>query len=95
MKYISVGNACNVKQQIQKYKGGCETLFFDWLMTDMHSVNSIIGCNDINNLLFFDNICSNPNEPIFNNNSRIIIKSLSFCISIHDIKINFTDKGYL
>ena len=42
MKYISIGNACSVKYNIDKYRGKSKTLFFDWLMTSMDSV--IEGC---------------------------------------------------
>ena len=35
MVFISIGTACNVKNQIDKHTGKKETLFFDWLMTDV------------------------------------------------------------
>ncbi len=47
MKYISIGDACCVKYNIDKYRGNSETLFFDWLMTSMDSVIEILNCNDI------------------------------------------------
>jgi hypothetical protein len=84
--YISIGNACNMKYQINKFKKKKETLFFDWLMTDMNSVNMILNPDtNINNLLNIDNLII---KPYYNNKSQIIVKSLSRCVSIHDVKIN-------
>lgn len=90
MKYISLGDDCCVKYNIDKYKGKSETLFFDWLMTSMNSVIDILNCNDINSILHFNNITRDINNPYHNSNSRIIIKSLNFCYSIHDLPINYT-----
>ena len=50
MVFISIGTACNVKNQIDKHTGKKETLFFDWLMTDMNSVISILKCNNIDEI---------------------------------------------
>lgn len=94
MKYISIGNNCSVKYNIDKYKGNCETLFFDWLMTSMNSVIHILDSDNINNILYLDNIV-NITTPIDKNNSRISIKSLNFCCSIHDVPINYTDNDIL
>ncbi len=92
-KYISIGNACNVKYQIDKHRGKKETLFFDWLMTDMFSVISILNSyNNIDELLNFANIIKCPDNPTHGNYSRILIKSLPFCVSIHDIGIDVTEK---
>ena len=85
--FISIGNACDVKYNIDKFTGSKETLFFDWLMTDMNSVNTILGIDKIDNILFFENIIRNKKNPTSHNNSRIIIKSLSYCESIHDVPI--------
>jgi len=61
-------------------------------MTDMDSVISILKCNNIDDILHFDNILKDK-EPTFNKkNTKIHIKSLSHCISIHDISINTCDK---
>ena len=83
--FISIGNACDVKYNIDKFTGSKETLFFDWLMTDMNSVNTILGIDKIDNILFFENIIRNKKNPTSHNNSRINIKSLSRCESIHDV----------
>jgi hypothetical protein len=84
--FISIGPTCNVKYQINKYKGKKETLFFDWLLTDMESVNSIFSCHDIDNILFVDNMMIDDT-----NISKISIKSLSQCVSLHDVGINIYD----
>jgi hypothetical protein len=91
MVYISIGNACNVKYQISKHKHQSQTLFFDHLMTTMSAVIDIFSCQDINHILFFDNIQRDIHNPFHLHNSRIIVKSLNYCISIHDIKCEFTD----
>jgi hypothetical protein len=91
MVYISIGNACNVKYQISKHKHQSQTLFFDRLMTTMSAVIDIFSCQDINHILFFDNIQRDIHNPFHLHNSRIIVKTLNYCISIHDIKREFTD----
>lgn len=87
--YISIGRACDVKYNIDKFTGSKETFFFDWLMTDMASVNKILGTDKIDSILFFENIIQNPKNPIHGSNSSIIIKSLSYCVSIHDIPVSY------
>ena len=94
--FISIGVACNVKYQIDKHIGNKETLFFDWLMTDMNSVISVLNCDNIHNILHPKNIVVDPFEPSVNNHhSRIVIKPLSFCVYIHDIGVNVTNKCIL
>ena len=95
MKYISIGEACNVKYNIDKYRGKSETLFFDWLMTSMDSVIEILNCNNINNILYSDNIVRDLNNPHHRNNSIIVIKSLNRCVSIHDLSKNYTNNEVL
>jgi len=95
MKYISIGNACSVKYNIDKYRGKSETLFFDWLMTEMNSVIEILECNNINNILYLENIIRDVNNPYILENSRIVIKSLNHCVSIHDLPRNYTDNDIL
>lgn len=85
--FISIGTACDVKYNIDKFTGSKETLFFDWLMTDMNSVNTILGIDKIDNILFFENIIRNQKNPTIHRNSIINIKSLSYCESIHDVPI--------
>ena len=45
--FISIGKNCSVKYNIDKFTVSKETLFFDWLMTDMDSVNMILGIENI------------------------------------------------
>jgi len=78
--FISIGAACDVKYNIDKFSDAKHTLFFDWLMVDMASVNKIIGSNNIDDILFFENIIQDPKQE----NAKILIKSLSYCVSIHD-----------
>lgn len=87
--FISIGNACDVKYNIDNFTGCKETYFFDWLLTDMGSVNQILGTTNIDNILFFTNVIDNPKIPTHGSNSRIMIKSLSYCESIHDIPFSY------
>tara|TARA_B110000908_G_C10163074_1_gene407027 strand:- start:517 stop:1122 length:606 start_codon:yes stop_codon:yes gene_type:complete len=93
MKFISIGQACNIKYQLDAYIGKKETLFFDRLDTDMNSVNTILSCKDITSILFFENIIQYTLEPEHNNNAQMTINSLSKCISKHDINKKITKKG--
>jgi hypothetical protein len=95
MKYISIGRSCCVKYNIDKYIGNSETLFFDWLITSMNSVIEILSCNNINNILYLDNIIRDVNYPYVDKNSRIVIKTLNHCVSIHDLPRNYTDNDIL
>jgi hypothetical protein len=92
MRVISVGSECNVKYQIDKHKGKSETLFFDWLITDMNSVIKLISCDSIDDILNINTVKVDPVTPIIKSNSRILITSLPECISIHDMPIDPTDK---
>lgn len=87
--FISIGETCTIKGNIDTYIGSKETLFFDWLISDMNGVNEILASDDINNILFYENIIQNPNNLQNDKYARIIIKSLSSCESIHDVPINF------
>jgi len=89
MQYISIGTACNVKYQIDKFFGGKETLFFDRLMTDMKSVNTILACDDICKIFFPENI---HKIGVKGNNSRIKLKSLPGFTSIHDMGVDVNEK---
>lgn len=93
MKFISLGEGCNVKYQLDKFFGKKETLFFDRLETSMDSVNTIIACKDISEILFFENIVQNTKNLIHNNNAQMLVHSLNKCISKHDINKNITKKG--
>lgn len=90
--FISIGTACNVKYQINKINNSKETLFFDWLMVDMQSVISILKNHEqIDNIINIHTVVKDEKNPINGNNSRIIINSLSFCVSIHDLPIEYNN----
>ena len=97
MKYISIGHICSVKYNIDKYRGKSETLFFDWLITSMNSIIDILGCDNIDNILYFDNIIKDINYSYTDKDTHscIIIKSLDVCVSIHDLPINYIDNDIL
>ena len=80
-EFISIGTACNVKHQIDKHYGKKNTLFFDWLMTDIKSVVSILTSNID---LILENVAKEPDG--------IKFKSLSYCVAIHDSMDDFVDK---
>ena len=84
--FISVGDSCNVKKQIDINVLPDATLFFDWLLTDMSSVNKVIDCEDISTILNYQNISDlNDNTIKIPGKSSVKINSLWKCISIHDI----------
>ena len=78
MIYISIGASCAVKYQIDKHKHKIATLFFDWLDTSMEAVINILGCDDIDKILSFNNIEKDKNRPVIGNNSRMFIKSIGY-----------------
>jgi hypothetical protein len=79
MKMLSIGSRCNVKYQINKYYKS-ETLFFDWLGTDMATVILVLQCKNIDTILSPEYIVKFPER-----NSAVTVISLPHCISIHDI----------
>lgn len=89
--YISIGDRCNVKFQIDKHRHQIATLFFDRLFISMHSVIEILRCDNIDDILYFDNIGRDKKEPFTTTNSRIVIKSLDYCTSVHDLPLEYTD----
>jgi hypothetical protein len=92
MRYISIGSKCNVKSQIDRHVGKNETHLFDWLGTDMESVIQILQCDDINNIFNHDNVVNDVKVPNTRSNSRVIIKNLSYCVSIHDLRLHYKKK---
>ena len=96
MKYISIGENCCVKFNIDKYRGIIETLFFDWIYSSMNVVIKILECNNIDNILYFDNIIRDINDPYFHENSKMTIKSFNLeCFFRHDLPRNYTDNDIL
>lgn len=93
MKMISIGSRCNVKYQINKYYKS-ETLFFDWLVTDMATVILVLQCKNIDTILSPEYVVKYPWR-----NRAVTVNSLPYCLSIHDINrvndkeiLNFIDK---
>ena len=91
MTYISIGNACNIKYQIDKYKGKRETLFFDWLTTDMNTIIEILKCDNIDKILNINNLLIDSEICIDQKYVKCIIKSLSQFVSYHDIIKNYNN----
>ena len=97
--FISIGKTCCVKYQIDKYFGSKETLFFDWIQTDMNTVNSVLGGWNLNkeqtkkniNKIININKVTQIHPQIHlqktkkNVSNRIFLNSLSYFMSIHDI----------
>jgi hypothetical protein len=94
--FISIGDACSVKYQIDKHISKKETLIFDRVITDMNSVIKIINNYDkIDTILNSDNIIKHPYNPVKADKSRIIIKCLTNFQSIHDIGIDMLETEVL
>ena len=89
--YISLsssyaGNACAVHESINNYTSTSnKTLFFDWLVTSMKSVNQILE----NTPIIFDTESIRPNTL---NNTSINFKNFDLLISHHDIH-DFNDNS--
>jgi hypothetical protein len=90
---ISLGLACNVKYQINQYNQKNQlsqpTYFFDWLITSFEAVLQIFEVEDIQDILFLENIESIGIREIDSNYSQMTIKSLDYCESVHDVRANF------
>lgn len=91
MRFISIGVRCNVAHQINQ-RDKRDTLFFDWIHTNMDSVLNIIGCRDILTLLNPSTItyCRNHCE-----NAVVSVNSLSLCRFAHDLLIGYTEQDVL
>lgn len=66
-----------------------ETMFFDWLGTDMDTVNVIMRCDNLDAIFTYDNIVHVP-KPSFDR-LIIVVKSLPYCVAIHDFT-EFNDR---
>lgn len=89
MTFISIGSTCNVKHQITKCVKSQETYFFDWLGTDMNTVNLLFQERDkIHDYFHPANIIKH--SVTNDNHSRVYVKHLPKCISIHDLKAQYT-----
>lgn len=85
--FISIGKKCGVRYNIEKFIGKKETHFFDWLITDMKSVNTIFKTKDINNLINLSKIKKDEKNPygFTKNNYKYYFTSFSKCESLHDV----------
>lgn len=91
VEWISIGNACNVKRQIDRYlasKGQSrETLFFDWLLSDMNSVCELLSGET--DPIRADALAINEKPRRFEH-SCVTFKTLSYCESLHDLPFEYT-----
>jgi hypothetical protein len=92
--FISIGKKCGVKWNINKHIEKKETQLFDWLITDMNSVNKIINTQNINTLINKDTVKRSKTNPfgITKQNARYYVTTLSKCESLHDVSSNHTNK---
>lgn len=87
MKFISIGDSCNIKHQIDTNHIKEETLFFDWLMSDMDSVNIILkNHNNIDDIININKLTIKTKN---RSKSKIYFNFLPRMISMHDVKINY------
>jgi hypothetical protein len=91
--FISIGDGCNVKYQIDTHISVKETMIFDRVLTDMNTVIKILNEYEfIEEILNFNNIIKHPFDPVKTEKSRIIVKGLSRFVSIHDISIDMFEE---
>lgn len=89
--YISLGSACNVKYQIDKYTNKSQpTHFFDWLMTSFESVNQLMSATSIAPYLDPATFKVESKNTITRHRRLTIHNTITFgalhsCVSIHDI----------
>ena len=85
--FISIGRKCGVRYNIEKFIGKKETHFFDWIITDMKSVNTIFSAKDINKLINSSTVKKDEKNPygFTKDTFRYHILSLSHCESLHDV----------
>lgn len=74
------GNACAIKQSIDKYVGNKKTQFFDWLVCSMKSINEVL----VGNPLLFEKTFIYPNAL---GTTSINFQDFHLCVSHHDITI--------
>jgi hypothetical protein len=79
------GNACAVHESVTKYTSSNKTLFFDWLVTSLKSVNQVLE----NTPIIFETESMRPNTL---NTTSINFKNFDLLISHHDIH-DFNDNS--
>lgn len=90
--FISIGDACSVKYQIDKHVCKKETLIFDRVITDMNTVIKILNnYNNIDDIINVNSIIKHPYNPVKADKSRIMIKGLTGFVSIHDISVDMLE----
>jgi hypothetical protein len=90
--FISIGDACSVKYQIDKHVCKKETFIFDRVITDMNTVIKILNnYNNIDDIINVNSIIKHPYNPVKADKSRITIKCLTKFVSIHDISIDMLE----
>lgn len=90
-EFISLGNNCSIKHNLDLYIGKKKTLFFDWLITNFTTVNEILSCKNINNIINHNNIKLVGGNS-YKKTSRVSITSVNKCVSIHDLPLNYNEK---
>jgi hypothetical protein len=98
MKIISLGHACQVKFNIDRFFIPQETHFFDWLITDFKSVLFILkNINDeklINKLRFTDEAIFKQGKSWFSPYHKV--ECIDFkMISVHDFPSNINYMDYM
>ena len=87
--YVSIGPGCSIKHQLDIHKGLKETLFFDWIITCMESVISVLNHYDhMDDILNPKSIVWDPRFGVSDHDySAILITSLPNCLSVHDVSL--------
>jgi hypothetical protein len=85
MTYISIGNACNVKVQIDRVQKG-PTHFFDWLMTSFETVLQVLRTTNIADAITEQTLTIKP----IPNRTEVTMTAFDSCVSIHDIPQTYT-----
>jgi hypothetical protein len=93
MTFISIGSKCNVKHQIDKHLQKRETLFFDWVGTDMETVNILLQTKNLKTYFCENNIIKSENN--INGAARLYIKNLPKCVFIHDVPFHYSKKDII
>ena len=91
MEFISIGRNCSVAYCINRFIKRKETNFFDWLMTDMETVNKLLSPASIDTLISKDHLIIDNNYRC-GRNVKVTVNSLSHMVSIHDLPSRHTDK---
>ena len=91
MKYISLGSACYIKQNLKKSnKDPLESFFFDWFITSFQTVIDVLSTKDVEKLFakkyFIDDSKSDIRPKEERKHIKLKLSSVDNLVSIHDIK---------